>query len=128
MKFRELLTEGNTLILAGKSAANNEVLITQVHPSEFIFHTDEPGSPFVNIKGKPKLGDAKQAAIFCAAHSKDWKKNKNDVWVHRFLGKDIYKDKKMKLGTFGVKKFKRIKIRKSEIEEFLKERGKIYKL
>lgn len=124
MKFRELLTDRNTLILAGKSATNNEELIAQVNPNEFVFHTDEAGSPFVNIKGKPRWGDIKQATIFCAAYSKDWKKNMGDVWVHKFRGKDIYKESRMKTGTFGVKKFKRIKVKKEEIEEFLKEQGK----
>ena len=120
MKFRELLTDKNTLILAGKSAKNNEELISQIHPEEIVLHTDEAGSPFVNIKGRPRWGDLKQAAIFCAAYSKDWKKNKKDVLVHKFKGKDIYKDLGMKEGTFGVDKFKRIKVRKIDIEEFLK--------
>ncbi|MBR9701692.1 DUF814 domain-containing protein [Candidatus Pacearchaeota archaeon] len=122
MKFRELLTDRNTLILAGKSAQNNEELIAQVQPDEIVLHTDEAGSPFVNIKGNPRWGDIKQAAIFCATYSKDWKKNKKDVWVHKFKGKDVYKDLGMKTGTFGVNKFKRIKVRKKEIERFLKGR------
>lgn len=119
MKFREFLTDRNTLIFGGKSAENNEELVKQVEEEEEVFHTDTPGSPFVNIKGKPKKGDLNQAAIFCAAFSKDWKKNKNDVEVHKFKGKDIYKDKRMKTGTFGVKKFKVTKVKKKEIEDFL---------
>ncbi|MBU2104235.1 MAG: DUF814 domain-containing protein [Nanoarchaeota archaeon] len=119
MKFREFLTDRNTLIFGGKSAENNEELVKQVEEEEEVFHTDTPGSPFVNIKGKPKKGDLNQAAIFCAAFSKDWKKNKNDVEVHKFKGKDIYKDKRMKTGTFGVKKIKVIKVKKNEIEDFL---------
>lgn len=76
MKFREFLTDRNTLIFGGKSAENNEELVKQVEEEEEVFHTDTPGSPFVNIKGKPKKGDLNQAAIFCAAFSKDWKKIK----------------------------------------------------
>ena len=121
MKFREFLTDRDTMILGGKNAENNEELIKQVGKDEEIFHTDAPGSPFVNIKGKSRKGDIKDAAIFCAAYSKDWKKNKKDVVVHRFKGKDIYKEPDMKKGTFGVKKFRRIKIKKKEIKKFLKE-------
>ncbi len=120
MKFREFTTKRGTLILAGKNAENNEELILQVKKNEEVFHTAKPGSPFVNIKGKPKLGDIKQAAIFCARYSKDWRDNKKDVEVHRFKGKDIHKDKIMKLGTFGVRKFTRIKVKKQDIIKFLK--------
>ncbi len=117
-KFRQLTTSSDTIILAGKNAENNEQLVAQIGKDEEVFHTASPGSPFVNIKGKPKRGDIKQAAIFCARHSKDWKQNKRDIWIHRFKGKDIYKDKDMKLGTFGVKKRKVIKVRKEDILEF----------
>ena len=116
MKFRELITKAGTLVLAGKTAENNEELVKQVALSEEVLHTALPGSPFVNIKGKPKKSDRKEAAIFCAKYSRDWKKNKSDVEVHVFLGKDIYKEKGMKAGTFGVKKFKIIKVRKEELK------------
>jgi len=119
VKFRELKTSAGTLILAGKSAENNEELIKQIRFSEEVFHTASSGSPFVNIKGKPKKGDIKQAVIFCAIYSREWKKNKKDVLIHRFNGKDIYKNKEMKKGTFGVKNFKLIKVKKEDIERFL---------
>jgi len=115
MKLREFVTKRETLILAGKSAESNEQLIAQVEPSEEVFHTVAPGSPFVNIKGKPKKGDLKEAAIICARYSQDWRDNKKNVKVHRFKGKDIYKNKLMKLGTFGVKKKKIIIVKKVDI-------------
>ena len=120
MGFREIITDRGTMIFCGKSAPNNEELIKQVRKNEEVFHTATPGSGFVNIKGRARKGDIKQAAIFCAAYSKDWKKNKSDVIVHRFKGKDIYKNFGMKTGTFGVKKIIKIKIKKEEIQEFLK--------
>lgn len=119
-KFRELISKRGTLILAGKSAENNEELVAQVKPNEEVFHTAKPGSPFVNIKREPKPGDMKEAAIFCARYSKDWRDNKSDVVVNNFKGKDIYKRKDMEKGTFGVKKLKKMKIKKSLIEEFEK--------
>lgn len=120
MKFREMITNRGTMIFGGKSASNNEELVKQIRDKEEVFHTAEAGSPFVNIKGRAKKGDIKDAAIFCASYSKDWKKNKSDVIVHRFKGKDIYKTSDMKTGTFGVKKIKKIKIKKEEIINYLK--------
>jgi predicted ribosome quality control (RQC) complex YloA/Tae2 family protein len=118
MKFRKILTKKGTLVLSGKNAENNEELIQQVQPEEYVFHTELPGSPFVNIKGKAKLGDKKTAAIFCAKHSQIWRDNKTDIIIHIFKGKDIYKEKEMKTGTFGIKSFKKIKVKKEEIEKW----------
>jgi predicted ribosome quality control (RQC) complex YloA/Tae2 family protein len=116
--FRERISSSKNLILAGKDAESNEELIKQAKKNEEVLHTEAPGSPFVNIKGKPKKGDIKEAAIFCARYSRDWRKNKQDVKVHRFKRKDIYKEKDMKKGTFGVKKRKIIKVKKEWIENF----------
>lgn len=117
-KFRERITRSGNTLLAGKDSRGNEKLIAQVEPEEEIFHTQEKGSPFVNIKGKLNKGDLKEAAIFCAKYSQDWKKNCEDVIVHRFKGKHIFKEKGMKEGTFGVKKIKKIKVKKEWIEGF----------
>ena len=118
------ITKKGTLILAGKTAENNEQLIKQVGKNEEVFHTAAPGSPFVNIKGKPKRGEIKIAAVFCARYSRDWKKKKRDIEIHRFKGKDIYKEKDMKTGTFGLKKFKKIRIKKKDILKFENEISK----
>ena len=115
--FREYLGSSGRVFLAGKSAKNNEELIGQVEKSETVLHTKKPGSPFVNIKGKEKLEkqDLLEAAVFCAKYSQDWRDNQSDVQVHIFKGEDVYKKKGMKLGTFGVKKFKEVKVKKSDI-------------
>ncbi len=119
MKFREFVTSSGIIVLGGKSAENNEGLIKQVESDEIVLHTKAPGSPFVNIKGKAKAKDIKEAAVFCARYSQDFRDNKNDVSVHKFYGRDIYKKKGMKTGTFGVRKFKIIKVKKKDIENFL---------
>jgi len=121
MKFRELITKAGTKILAGRNGKNNEELIAQAKPSEEVFHTAAPGSPFVNIKGKPERGDIKKAAVFCASYSRDWRDNKKDVIIHRFKKKDIYKVKTMLLGTFGVRKRILIKVKKADIKKFRNE-------
>lgn len=121
MKFREFKTSSGKLVFVGKNAENNEELVKQIEEDEDVFHTAKPGSPFVNIKSATaNEQDRKEAAVFCAAKSQDWRDNKKDVEVHYFKGKDICKKKEMGVGTFGVKRFKIIKIRKKEIEEFLK--------
>lgn len=118
MKLRTHISKQGTLFFAGRTDENNEELISQVKPTEEVFHTKAAGSPFVNIKGIPKLGDIKEAATLCARYSRDWKKNKTDIIIHQFKGKDISKSKLMKTGTFGVKNIKLIKIKKEEIELF----------
>lgn len=116
--FRKIVAKSGTIILAGKDENSNEELVKQIAPDEFVFHTAAAGSPFVNIKGKANGDDIKQAAIFCAKYSRDWKKNKRDVEVHKFQGRDLYKRPGMKAGTFGVRKFETIKVKKNEIERF----------
>lgn len=118
IKFRERITGSGNTIIAGKDSKSNEKLILQIEPEEEVFHTQEKGSPFVNLKGKPEKGDIKEAAIFCAFYSQDWKNNKEEVIVHRFKGKNIFKEKGMNQGTFGVKNFKRIKVKKDWLESF----------
>lgn len=113
--FRKELTSSGKLLLGGKTESNNEELIKkQVNPEELVFHTIARGSPFVVIKTKekPSKQDIKEAGIFCAKHSHDWRDNKKDIAVHYFLGKDIYKKPSMKTGTFGVKNSKEILIKK----------------
>ena len=117
--FRELTTSSGKLVLSGKDRETNEKLIKQVEADNIVLHTAKPGSPFAEIKGKATKKDIKEASIFIAKFSQDWKKNKKDVKVHYFIGKDIYKSKDMKTGTFGVKKFKEIVVRKKEIEQVL---------
>lgn len=117
-KFRKMTTSSGKLVLAGKDAKNNEELIKQIEKDEIVLHTAAPGSPFVNIKGKASKKDIKEATIFCARYSQDWRDNKSDVIVHQFKGRDIYKNKLMKLGTFGVRRKKLIKVKKEDIKQW----------
>lgn len=128
MKFREFKTSSGKQVLAGKDAESNEKLIEQAGKEEIVLHTKAAGSPFVNIKlknnEKTSRKDIKEAAVFCARYSHDWRDNKKDVVVHYFLRKDVFKIKVMKLGTFGVKKFKEIKVKKGEIEKLIEKQNK----
>ena len=117
-KLREMTTSSGKLVLAGKDAKSNEKLIKQIEKDETVLHTAAPGSPFVNIKGKANKKDIKEATIFCARYSQDWRDNKSDVIVHQFKGKSVYKIKGMKLGTFGVRRKKLIKVKKEGIRKW----------
>ena len=126
MKFREFITTSGKLALAGKDAESNEKLVEQAEKEEIVLHTEKAGSPFVNIKDnkeKTSRKDIKESAIFCARYSHDWRDNRKNVVVHYFSGKEIFKIKAMKSGTFGVKKFKEIKVKKEEIEKFIEEQN-----
>src|SRR3989344_5102429 len=115
-KHRWFFTSSGKLVIGGKNAEDNEKVISQVKDSETVLHTKAAGSPFVNIKGKAEKKDIKETGIFCAKYSRDWKTNKKDVEVHVFKGKDIFKKKDMKLGTFGVRKIKKMIVKKKDIE------------
>jgi len=122
INFRKFYTSSGKLVLAGRDSENNEELVKQAGKDELVLHTKAPGSPFVNIKLKAgeKIGekDIKEAALFCAKYSQAWKKAKikKDVAIHIFKGKDIFKARDMKTGTFGVKRFKETAAKKEDIE------------
>ena len=123
-KFRCFSTSNGKLVAGGKSAEQNEELLKKhLDRENIVLHTAMPGSPFCIIKAKKReilKQDIKEAAVFCAKYSQAWKKSKNkkDIEVHYFLGIDIFKTKDMKLGTFGVKKFRKITAKKEDIESF----------
>ncbi len=119
-KFRKFKTSSGKLILAGRNAEENEKLIKQVSEGEIVLHTKAPGSPFVNIKGIASKKDIYEAGVFCAKYSQAWKKAKikKDIPVHWFRSKDIFKSENMKPGTFGVKRFKEIKVKREDIKKF----------
>jgi predicted ribosome quality control (RQC) complex YloA/Tae2 family protein len=122
MKFREFTTSSGKKVLGGKDAEQNEELVNQFLGKEnLLFHTEKPGSSFCIILDlKPTKKDLKEVAIFCASKSQDWRDNKQDVNIHIFSGKEVYKWKRMPAGTFGVKKFQLLKIKKKEIEDLIK--------
>lgn len=117
-KFRKFETSSGKLVIAGKNAEQNESIIEFAEPEEFVLHTKLPGSPFCIIKGKANPKDIKETSVFCAKFSKAWKQSHSDTEVHVFKGKDIFKEKGMKTGTFGVRKAKKIIAKKSAIESF----------
>jgi len=123
MALRQYKTSTGKIILLGKSAETNEELIKQAAKNEILLHTAKPGSPFANIKAHESdltKQEIYEAAVMCAKHSQDWRDNKKDISVSVFSASDVYKSPDMDLGTFGVKKEKKVLVKKLDIFEFEK--------
>jgi predicted ribosome quality control (RQC) complex YloA/Tae2 family protein len=87
-KFRWFTSSDSFLVVAGKDAVSNEVLIKKyVEPNDLVFHVNIPGSPFVAIKSQGKdisEQTLQQSAEFAAAFSRGWREGfgSTDVyWV-----------------------------------------------
>lgn len=83
-KFYWFNTSAGKLVIAGRDATQNEILIKKyIEPSDIIFHTESPGSPFTIIKNGAESTDEekKEAAIFTLCHSRAWQADKiTDVY------------------------------------------------
>lgn len=75
-KFRWFNSSDDFLVVGGKDATSNEVLVKKhSEPADMVFHSDIQGSPFVVVKsGESEISDyaKKEAAEFTAAYSKAW--------------------------------------------------------
>ena len=120
VNFREYVTESGFRVLGGKSAETNDELVERAGSRDVMLHTDAPGSPFVNVGEDPSKNDLKEAAVFCAKYSQDWRNSKKDVVVNKFMRSDMNKEVKMKSGTWGVKKQEKIKVKAVDILKFEK--------
>ena len=76
-KFRWFRSSEGFLVLGGKDATTNELLIKRhTEPRDIVFHADLIGAPFVVIKteGKtPSEQTMREAAEFATAYSRAWK-------------------------------------------------------
>ncbi|MBU2639716.1 MAG: DUF814 domain-containing protein [Nanoarchaeota archaeon] len=117
-RFRYFI-KNNTLIVGGKSRSSNEELLKNyLEKDDLVFHTEARGSPFFLIKkGSKELINF--TALVTAKFSKEWKNAKKDIEVMYVRGDQIYKDKNMNKGTFGVRGKKEIiLVKKEDIESF----------
>lgn len=119
VKFREFVTSSGLKIFGGRDAKSNDDLVWEATPKDILLHTNAPGSPFVNMGESPSKGDIKEAVVFCARYSQDWRDRKSNVIVNEFLRSDMNKEKKMKNGTWAVSKQKKIKVKKGDIIKFI---------
>jgi len=107
-KYRWFVTSGSKLVVGGKSAEQNELLVKKILKSKrdlVMMHTSLPSSPFTVILAnlnKITERDLEETAIFTACFSQQWKKKKKKVKVDIFTSKQVDKKKRMKIGTFVV--------------------------
>ncbi len=97
-KFRWFKSSDGFLIVAGKDAVSNEVLIKKyTAPDDIVFHADIVGAPFVVIKTEGKNPSEKclnEAAEFAAAYSRGWREG--------FASVDVYWVKPEQLSKTGA--------------------------
>ena len=76
-KFRWFHTSEGLLVVGGKDAVSNEVLIKRhTGPHDMVFHADIDGAPFVIMKAEgkaPSQQSISEAAQLAASHSRAWK-------------------------------------------------------
>lgn len=118
-KFRYFRKDG-CLIVGGKSRSSNEDLLKNyLDRNDIVFHTQSRGSPFFLIKGEANGKLVELTALVTALYSKEWKEKNRDIEVMHVKGNQIYKNKNMSIGTFGVTGKKEIMtVKKEEIERF----------
>lgn len=121
VNFREIIISSGLQIFGGKDAASNDELVYGSSQNDILLHTYAPGSPFVNVGKTPSKKDIKEAAIFCAKYSQDWRDGKKDIVVNKFLRSDMSKSKNMETGSWNVKRQEKIIVKKAEILKFERE-------
>jgi predicted ribosome quality control (RQC) complex YloA/Tae2 family protein len=85
-KFRWFKSSEDFLVVAGKDAVSNEVLIKKhAVPEDLVFHADITGAPFVVVKTDGKTPSSKtlqEASGFAAAFSRAWREGLGSVDVY----------------------------------------------
>jgi len=85
-KFRWFVSSDGYLVVGGKDAVTNEVLVKKhAENDDVVFHADIVGAPFVVVKTETKepTGQClKEAAEFAAAYSRAWREGFGSVDVY----------------------------------------------
>jgi len=88
-KFRWFYSSDDFLMVGGKDAITNEILIKKhLEPQDIVFHADVVGAPFVVVKTegkKPSEQVMQEAAQFAASYSRAWREMLSAIdvyWVH----------------------------------------------
>jgi predicted ribosome quality control (RQC) complex YloA/Tae2 family protein len=76
-KFRWFISSDGFLVVAGKDAVSNEVLVKKhADADDVVFHADVAGAPFVVVKAEGKVPSEqalREAGEFAAAFSRAWR-------------------------------------------------------
>ncbi len=88
-KFRWFMSSDGFLVIGGRDATTNEILIKKhLEPHDIVFHADIVGAPFVIVRTEGKSPTAQvvhEAAQFAASYSRAWREMLSYVdvyWVH----------------------------------------------
>jgi len=93
-KFRWFYTSGGKLVIAGRDAKQNDLLVSKFMEGEdLFFHADIQGAPATILKGgKGASGQEKlEAAQFAASHSSAWKVGAASVDVYAVFKEQLSK-------------------------------------
>ncbi len=94
-KFRWFRSSDGFLVIGGRDATTNEILIKKhMEPQDIVFHADIPGAPFVLIKteGKsPPQQTIMESAQLAASYSRAWKEMLSAVDVYWFHPEQVSK-------------------------------------
>ncbi len=94
-KFRYFRSSDGFMVVGGKDASSNEMLIKKhTESGDLVFHSDIQGAPFIVIKseGKEVTNEVKkEAAEFAAAYSKAWQMGLGTVDVYAVLPDQVSK-------------------------------------
>lgn len=94
-KFHHSMTSQGRLMLGGRSAQQNDMLVARhMEDSDLFFHADIQGGAVVVLKGGLDAGDGelKEAAQFAACFSNAWKNGNASVDVYAVEKKQLTKN------------------------------------
>ncbi|MEK9789163.1 MAG: NFACT RNA binding domain-containing protein, partial [Candidatus Woesearchaeota archaeon] len=118
-KFRWFYTKENNLVIGGRDATTNEILIKKyMEKEDLVFHTIEPGSPFFLLKSKnPDPSEINDVAIATASYSKQWSNKFSSSEVFYVKSEQVSKNANpgefLNKGSFmirGKKNFLKVKL------------------
>jgi predicted ribosome quality control (RQC) complex YloA/Tae2 family protein len=97
-KYHWFKTTNDQLVIGGKDASTNEQVVKKhADKSDYVFHTEAPGSPFVVLKrgdNSFEQSDYDEAASFCATYSQAWKNHLTTLDVFQVKPSQVTKEAK----------------------------------
>lgn len=96
-KFRWFISSDEFMIIGGRDATTNEIIIKKhTEKNDIVFHTELPGSSFVVVKN-PENRDIPdrtitEAAEFCASFSKSWTSGRTTAELYHINPEQVSKE------------------------------------
>ena len=95
-KFHWTRTKDGALIIGGRDAITNEILVKKhIESNDLVFHADTPGAPFVLLKapnGNTSEEDIMEAAQMSASYSHAWKARTTSTDVYWIKPEQVSKE------------------------------------